>query len=108
MRPTRVERRQRRSDGVSLIVIEFASAGVDFFRACLSLYHVAVSYVEEPPRVSTASSIGRGHKVPTVVGKVEQWIGAYEPRTAAKGFENEHRTGGTSVTNDASRQSIDA
>jgi hypothetical protein len=42
-----------------------------------------------------------------LVCHVEQWVGSYNPRAMTNRLENEHRTGGTPMSDGATRESIE-
>jgi hypothetical protein len=74
MGPTSIKRGQQRPDDGSFVITEFSRASVEFLCAGLHRDLIVVSNVIEPAGISTASSIGPNHKVPSFVQKIEQRI----------------------------------
>jgi len=107
MGPTSVGRGQQRPDGISLLVIQFTCHSVELLRTRLHFHLVVIANVKEPARVTRATSVGGDDKVTALARHVEQRVGSCDPRSMANRLKYEHRTGGTSMSDDASRESIE-
>ena len=107
MGPTSVRGGQHWPDCVSFIVIQFSRHSVELFRARLHLHHFVIANVKEPAWVSCAAPVGGDDKVTALARYIEQWVGSNDAGTMTDRLKNEHRTGGTSMPDDAPRESIE-